>query len=90
MHHFNVESLRGCYQELDGKKALGTDGISKERYGLDLKRLKMMSYRPCPVRQVLIPKGRENFERFIKDIAGRLGVDVETSDFVGRNTTADA
>ena len=64
MHHFNVESLRGCYQELDGKKALGTDGISKERYGLDLednliavvKRLKMMSYRPCPVRQVLIPK----------------------------------
>ena len=26
MHHFNVESLRGCYQELDGKKALGTDG----------------------------------------------------------------
>ena len=64
MHHFNVDSLRDCYQELDGRKALGTDGMSKERYGLNLEDnlvavvecLKTMSYRPSPVRQVLIPK----------------------------------
>ncbi|MFT5115087.1 MAG: RNA-directed DNA polymerase [Parasphingorhabdus sp.] len=64
MHHFNVESLRECYQELDGKKALGADGVSKEKYGEYLEgklsalveRLRTMSYRPSPVRQVLIPK----------------------------------
>ena len=64
MHHYNVESLRACYQGLDGKKALGNDGVSKEKYGEDLEgnlsalvaRLRTMSYRPSPVRQVLIPK----------------------------------
>lgn len=64
MHHYNVDSLRDCFQELDGKKALGNDGLSKETYGEYLEenlnhavqRMKTMSYRPSPVRQVLIPK----------------------------------
>lgn len=64
MHHFNEESLEACYHELNGKKAVGVDGINKEVYGLQLKknlkelvsRMKRMAYRPGPVRQVLIPK----------------------------------
>jgi retron-type reverse transcriptase len=64
MHHFNKASLRDCIRELDGRKALGTDGVSKEEYkeklnvNLDdlLARMKRMAYRPSAVRQVLIPK----------------------------------
>jgi len=36
MHHFNEESLTKCYQELDGRKALGYDRVSKEQYGQNL------------------------------------------------------
>lgn len=64
MHHINVESLIGCFNTLDGKKAVGIDGVDKESYGKDLainlegliKRMKQMAYHPGPVRQVLIPK----------------------------------
>jgi len=64
MHHFNEESLKECFHELDGKKAVGADGIDKETYGKDLNqniskliaRMKDMAYRPGPVREVLIPK----------------------------------
>lgn len=64
MHLYNLESLAGCFNELDGRKAVGADGITKETYGeklepnlLDLiTRMKRMAYIPGPVRQVLIPK----------------------------------
>jgi RNA-directed DNA polymerase len=64
MHHFNEESLAGCFHELDGRKAVGIDGIDKEDYGRELEanledlvaRMKRMAYRPGPVRQVLIDK----------------------------------
>ena len=64
MHLFNEDSLRECFNELDGKKAVGTDGIGKEKYRENLDenlrklvaRMKQMAYRPGPVRQVLIPK----------------------------------
>ena len=64
MHHFNEESLRACFHELDGKKAKGIDGIDKARYGENLtenirnlvERMKRMAYIPGVVRQVLIPK----------------------------------
>jgi group II intron reverse transcriptase/maturase len=64
MHHINIDSLRGCYHKLDGKKAIGADRISKEMYGeklhenLDglIARMKRMGYRPQPVREVRIPK----------------------------------
>ena len=64
MHHINEGSLRGCFEKLNGKKAIGADKISKDIYGNDLQanledlieRMKRMAYRPGPVRQVLIPK----------------------------------
>lgn len=64
MHHFNEESLKECFHALDGKKAVGADGIDKETYGKELDqnisklitRMKAMAYRPGPVREVLIPK----------------------------------
>ncbi len=72
MRFFNVESLRQCFDELDGKKAVGVDGIDKEKYRENLEenlenliaRMKRMGYRPGPVRQVLIPKaGKPNATR---------------------------
>jgi len=64
MHHFNQASLRECVRELDGRKALGADRVSKEEYKEELNanledllvRMKQMAYRPRAVRQVLIPK----------------------------------
>ena len=65
MHLFTDESLAACFHELDGRKAVGTDGVNKAEYGLNLEsnlkdliaRMKRMGYRPGAVRQVLIPKG---------------------------------
>jgi RNA-directed DNA polymerase len=64
IHHFNIESLRTCFHELDGKKAIGSDEIDKVSYGNNLEanlhnlmdRMKRMAYIPGAVRQVLIPK----------------------------------
>lgn len=64
MHLFNQESLLACFHELDGKKAIGSDGIDKVTYEKHLnknlrnlvERMKRMAYIPGPVRQVLIPK----------------------------------
>ena len=36
MHHFNVESLKECFNELNGKKAVGVDGVDKETYQVKL------------------------------------------------------
>ena len=64
MHLFNEESLLACFHELDGQKAIGSDGINKAKYGENLsenikklaERMKRMGYIPGSVRQVLIPK----------------------------------
>jgi len=64
MHHVNYDLLMGNFQRLDGKKAVGIDGISKEQYGEDLEgnlgklvdELKKMAYKPLPVKECLIPK----------------------------------
>lgn len=64
MPHFNKENLKRCFEELDGKKATGADGVTKEEYAKELDsnlenlvgRMKSMSYRPGAVREVLIPK----------------------------------
>ena len=64
MHLFNQESLIGCFHELDKKKAVGVDGITKMDYEKNLHsnvealitKMKNMAYRPGPVREVLIPK----------------------------------
>lgn len=64
MAHFTKENLIWCFNQLDGKKAVGIDGQTKDEYGNDLEtnverligEMKAMAYRPSPVRQVLIPK----------------------------------
>ncbi|MFA6107920.1 MAG: hypothetical protein WDA75_04035 [Candidatus Latescibacterota bacterium] len=65
MHHFTVEALEECFHQLDGRKAVGLDGVSKAEYaaeGLEhhlqelVARMKRMAYRPAPVRRVRIPK----------------------------------
>ena len=59
-HHIcDVDNLRACYDALDGRKATGVDGVTKEEYGRDLEenlrdlseRLKRMGYRPGPKRR---------------------------------------
>jgi group II intron reverse transcriptase/maturase len=64
-HHITDEdNLRACYHELNGRKALGVDKVSKEEYGRELEsnlselseRLKRGGYRPLPARRVYIPK----------------------------------
>ncbi len=64
IHHFNEDAFLVCYQELDAKKAIGIDGVSKESYGTNLQqnlkslvsRLKAMSYIPGDIRSVEIRK----------------------------------
>lgn len=63
-HLINVEMLKECHKTMDGKKAVGIDGISKDEYGKNLEenlrnlvgRLKDKSYKPKPARVVEIPK----------------------------------
>tara|TARA_R110002074_G_C12494510_1_gene662019 strand:+ start:483 stop:1802 length:1320 start_codon:yes stop_codon:yes gene_type:complete len=64
MHHFDESGLRDCFNKLDGRKAIGVDGIDKAEYRKNLTanlqglvvRLKQMAYRPGAVREVHIPK----------------------------------
>jgi len=68
MHLFNEEALEQCYQELDGRKAIGLDKVSKDEYGENLQcnieelvaKLKRMAYRPGNIREVKIPKDGGN------------------------------
>ena len=63
-HMINKELLKECHEEMDGKKAVGIDGVTKEEYGRKLdenlenlvERLKRKAYRPQPARRVEIPK----------------------------------
>lgn len=63
-HLINRELLRDCHEKMDGKKAIGIDGITKEEYGRNLEenlenlegRLRKKSYKPKPARIVEIPK----------------------------------
>ncbi len=71
MHLFNEEALTECYHELDGKKAVGEDGVDKQKYGEDLdtnlreliSKMKRMGYRPGPVRQVMIPQAGNSHKK---------------------------
>lgn len=64
IHHFNEEFVRVCFDELEANKAKGLDGVDKAEYGKNLEenikrlveKMRAMSYRMGPVRQVRIPK----------------------------------
>jgi group II intron reverse transcriptase/maturase len=64
-HHVtDVDNLRACYEALDGRKAVGVDGVTKKEYGEHLEenlrelsaRLGRMGYCPQPSRRRYIPK----------------------------------
>ena len=63
-HLINAELLKECHEEMDGKKAVGIDGITKDEYGKELnknlgdlvERLKRKAYIPKPAKRVEIPK----------------------------------
>ncbi|CAM3720819.1 group II intron reverse transcriptase/maturase [Legionella longbeachae] len=63
-HALDTELLRECYQELDGSKAIGIDGVTKEVYGKKLEdnlqdllaRIRRHAYTPQASRLVEIPK----------------------------------
>lgn len=90
MQHFNEESLAACYHALDGRKAVGVEGVSKAQYGEHLEenlkdlvsRMKRMAYRPGPVRRVLIPQDdRPNAKRAlgIESLRGQAGAGDDAS-----------
>jgi len=71
-HHVtDRDNLRDCYETLDGDKAVGVDGVTKEQYGEHLEenledlsdRLKRMGYRPQPSRRSYIPKSGSEKDR---------------------------
>ena len=63
-HLINEELLKDCHKQMDGNKAVGVDGVTKEEYGENLEenlkylveRLKRKAYKPKPARRVEIPK----------------------------------
>lgn len=70
-HVYNVETLRQCYESLDGHRAVGIDGVTKAAYSKDLdkklselsKRLGNMGYIPQASRRVYIDKVGSNKKR---------------------------
>jgi group II intron reverse transcriptase/maturase len=68
-HIINIEMLQGIYQELDGQKAIGIDGVTKEVYGKNLDenlksallRIRKGTYVPKAARIVQIPKEDGSF-----------------------------
>ncbi len=62
--YINQSTLTASHKEMDGKKARGIDGVSKEDYSTRLKenvdylvkRMRNGSYKPEPIRRVYIPK----------------------------------
>ena len=63
-HLISVEMLEDCHRNMDGRKAAGMDGVTKDEYGKNLKenleslveRLKRKAYHPKPALRVEIPK----------------------------------
>ncbi|MDK2808802.1 MAG: hypothetical protein PWP24_1539 [Clostridiales bacterium] len=66
--YINKDTLLAIHKQMDGKKAKGMDGTSKEEYEVNLeanidnlvKRMKNGSYKPNPIRRVYIPKDGSN------------------------------
>jgi retron-type reverse transcriptase len=66
--YINKETLITIHKQMDGKKAKGIDGTSKEEYEVNLEanienlviRMRNGSYKPNPIRRVYIPKDGSN------------------------------
>ena len=64
VHLVNEEMLKLCHHEMDGNKAPGVDGVTKEEYGENLQenvkelveRMKRQAYKPKPVKRIYIEK----------------------------------
>ena len=64
MHYVNKETLKKQHEKQEDDKASGIDGMTKEKYGINLERnidnllerMKKFSYHPRPVRKTYIPK----------------------------------
>jgi RNA-directed DNA polymerase len=64
MHHITLPNLRQAFRELDGSRASGIDGVTKEQYQQNLEEnlralhdnIRRGGWRPRPSREVLIPK----------------------------------
>ena len=64
MHHLNVMNLRQAFRELDGSRASGIDGVTKQKYQETLESnlralddtIRKGGWGPRPSREVLIPK----------------------------------
>lgn len=67
----NGKTLSSAHKLMEGRKAVGTDGISKEEYGAELdknlsnlvSRMKREAYKPKPSRRVYIDKPGSNKKR---------------------------
>lgn len=63
-HFIDKDLLKQCHAQMDGDKAVGIDGVTKEDYAENLdanlddlvERLKRKAYKPKPARRVEIPK----------------------------------
>ena len=63
-HIINFEMLREMFNKLDGRKAVGIDGVTKEKYQANLtanlknllQRIRTRKYQPKPARIIEIPK----------------------------------
>ena len=68
-HLLNVDMLKILYQQLDGKKAVGIDKVTKEVYGAKLdenlntlmQKIRRGTYKPKPARITQIPKEDGSF-----------------------------
>lgn len=64
-HHVtDIDNLRACFLSLDGRKAVGVDGVTQAAYAENIEenlcdlsdRLARMAYRPLPKRRTYVPK----------------------------------
>ena len=62
MHLFNEQSLGACFHALDGRKAVGADGVTKEQeqYGSHLER----NLEELEERMKRMPTGRDRYEKY--------------------------